>query len=178
MGTMNIYGNTHRIGNIEFGIWDDGSLEINAKGVQASLGGITLSDATATATILKPWGGDEAKKARADIIVALREIASDLENPRERITNLQSCRYWGEPLHEGEPFVETKTGERFHVSCALELEFCHPKEDAGKEKSDLLTQLEEKFPAELAAYLERERAYAERMLALERGEKVEGCIGF
>lgn len=171
----NIYGSTHRIGNIEFSVWDDGSLEIKAKGVQASLGGITLTDAAATATIVKPLDGksfditatggctltEEAKKARADIVATLRELASDLENPRERITNIRSCRYWGEPLEEDEPFVETKTGERFHVSCALELEFCHPEEDVGKEKSDLLTQLEEKFPAELEARKKHETASVE-----------------
>jgi len=147
------YGRKHHIGNVEFSVYDDGSLKIEAKGVLASLGGIALVDATATTTILQPWGGDEGKKARADIIAALRELASDLGNPCESITNVQSCHYWGEPLHEGEPFVEAKTGERYHVGCALEFVFYYDVKDKDNEEAaHLLTQLEEKFPTELEAH--------------------------
>jgi len=157
-----IYGRKHHVGNVDFSVYDDGSLQIEAKGVHASLGGISLVDAAATATIVQPWGGDEAKKARADIIVALRELASDLENPRERITNVQSCRYWGEPLHKGEPFVEAKTGKRYHVGCALEFVFHYDlKNKDNEEAASLLTQLEEKFPTELAARKAHEAALVE-----------------
>ena len=156
------YGRKHHIGNVEFSVYDDGRLQIEATGVRASLGGISLVDATATATILQLWGGDEAKIARADIIAALRELASDLENPRERITNVQSCRYWGEPLHEGEPLVQAKTGERYHVGCALEFVFYHDlKNKDNKEAAYLLTQLEEKFPTELKARKAHEAALVE-----------------
>jgi hypothetical protein len=156
------YGNKHHVGNVEFGVYDDGSLEIEASGVHASLGGISLSDAPATATIVQPWGGEEAKKARAEIIAALRELASDLENPRERITNVQSCHYWGDPLDEGEPFVEGKTGERYHVGCALEFVFHYDlKNKDNEEAAYLLTQLEEKFSTELEAHEAHEAALVE-----------------
>lgn len=150
-----VYGRKHHIGNVEFSVYDDGSLEIEAKGVRASLGGISLVDATAAATIVQPWGGGESKKARADIIAALRELASDLENPQERITKPLSCHFWGHPLEGDERFVQTQTGDRYHVPCAIEFVLhsnCLPDKD---EKAEVRAQLEEKFPGAIQAEITR-----------------------